>query len=177
MPHHRGLDGAAMQSVSPFLVREPRPGGARTVEVAGLDDQQAVLLPQPARRDVDRRQVAAMAVGDDEAPYAGGADRGAHLDHGFDEQLGRQAERAREPAMFPAGAHRLRGQRPGRKVRGKPAERLGQHAEAEHEVGRERQMGPVLLDRGHRQHDHRIAWGERRRLDRGQALPVADWIV
>ena len=118
MPHHRRLDGAAVQSVSPFLVREPRVGGARTVEVAGLDDQQIVFFPQPARRDVDGRQVAAVAVGDDQAPHAGGRDGGAGLDQGLDQQFGGQAERAREAAVLAAGADRLRRQRPGREVRG-----------------------------------------------------------
>ena len=96
--------------------------------------------------------------------HAGARDRRAELGPGFDQRCGRQRQRARRMQMLVRLADRLDRQDADVEVVGQDGDHLVQHALHDRRVGRDRQMRPVLLDRGDRQHGDRRLAGRSRRI-------------
>ena len=162
-----------VQPVAPLRRGQIHVVRAGEQEVVRLDHEQVLLLAQAERGRVERRPVAAMAVAEHQPPDAGARQRRAVRLHDRAQQRGIQADGAGEARVLAARPDRHGRQHPGREVVRQVLEGARQQAAADVQVGGEGQVRAVLLEGGQRQHDHRVALGQPRGLDRGQRLPVA----
>jgi hypothetical protein len=128
-----------------------------------MDGKHTVAHAQLPRREIDQRDVAAMAVDDDELLHAGATHALADLNEGAQRGFGRQRERARIGAMLVRCADRLH--------------RQDHHAGARQQRAHAREIGlrdvgidphgemrPVLLHRGDGKHRDAIGKLFRREL-------------
>jgi hypothetical protein len=144
MQHQRGLDLAAMDAVSRLMLADHALGIAEAAPLGG-DDGHLVTHPEFARDNAHDIDIAAMRVDDHHLAQTGfrhlGADRGPH----GNQQLGAERQRARTIDMLIGLADFLRRQNQNVEIVLSLPAQFRQHAVGNRDVGRHRQMRPVLL--------------------------------
>ncbi len=125
------------------------------------DHQHLVAHAELARDDVDHRHVAAVGVDQDELLDAGAVDAVADVEPELRRGLPGRRERAGRGDVLVRLADRLDRQEGDRQLLRQELDGAGDHALGDAGVGEDREMRPVLLDRGN---------GEDRDPARGVAL-------
>jgi hypothetical protein len=112
----------------------------------------AVAYAQLPRSQIDQRNVAAMAVDDDELGDAGAVHALADLDEGAQRRLRRERERSAKRAMFARRADLLHRQKRNRRLLRQQRAHSRQIGLRDEGVGAEGKMGPVLFDSRNGEH-------------------------
>ena len=148
--HQRGFGVAAVDAVGALLRRKESLRVAERVP-AGVHREHAAAdaqLPHDGGEDGD---IAAMRIDEYELPAAGPGDALADLGPGARDRLHGKGQRPRVLDVLVRLADRLKRQDKDRQVGGNARDRPGQIALVDEGVDADRQMRPVLLDRGDRQ--------------------------
>ena len=149
--HQRGLDIAAVNAV-PLLLAGKRVIRITEAVPADGDRQHAEPRAQVARHQLHRRDIAAVAGDQHELAHAGAREAFADLGPGSDRGRRRQGQRAGKGEMLDRNADALHRQEGHRQVSGEHIADARQIGFGDERIDAERQMRPVLLDRGKRQH-------------------------
>ena len=149
--HQRGLDVAGVDAV-PLLLSPERAVRIAEAMPADRHRQHAEPRAQIARHDFHGRDIAAVAGDQDQLAHAGARQALAELGPGRDRGRRRKRQRAGIGQMLGGDADPLHRQERHRQVFGQDFFDPRQIGFGDVGVDAERQMRPVLLDRGERQH-------------------------
>ncbi len=128
---------------------------------------------QPDRSQIDQAPLAAVRVENDELANAGASDVPADLEPGFEQGFRFERESARKVRMFRACAEIERRQEQGGDVVRHGGQRGPHNTLVDQRIRGERQMRPVLLDRGDGEYGHRSLRIEPGEIGRLEFLPIA----
>ena len=172
MQHQRRLDVARMDAdlvfqrrVHPRRHAEAPPGAVHHQHLAGD--------AQLARHHLEQRGIAAMRVDHHQLADAGAVHRLAELRPGGQRRLRGQRQRAGGAQVLVGLAHRLHRQHQRVDIVADQRHGRRHHVGRDGRVGRHRQMRPVLLDRGNRQHRDGARRVEAGKVGGGEVAPVA----
>ena len=172
MQHHRGLDIAAMDAVE-RLLRRRHPFRQSEARPRGCHHQHIVAHAQFARHDIDHRHVAAVRIDHNELFDASALDAVADLQPQLGRRFPARRHRARRRDVLVGFADRLNRQEGHRQIIGQKRDRPPDHAFGDAGVGVDRQVGPVLFDRRHRQHGDPAGGVVVREIAGGHLDPIA----
>ena len=155
MHDERGLAPAAVDAEAAFVgTVDPVAGGNRHVDEEGAKPVQTAKLPQ---RHLQQRHVAAVPVVEHERLRGGVGDRGADLAQGGEQGVGADPGGAGSPVVLVRLGVGQRGHPPDVQARlDGGIHHAGGHLVGHQQVGDERQVGAVMLDRADGQHDDRV---------------------
>src|SRR6266404_3016403 len=148
--HDRGLDRAAMDAVTQFLIGKQPLRRPEACPPRG-DREQAILGAQVLRDQAHRRAVAAMARDHHEFLEARARHALAERHPGLQRHFGRQRQRAGVIDVFGGNSDRLEGKERRRNCVGEKLAHPCQIGLRNQDVGAKRQMRAVLLGRRQRQ--------------------------
>ena len=149
--HQRGLDVAAMNAVLFLFSREHAVRITEAMPADG-DGEHAKPRAQVARHQFHGRDIAAVAGDQHELAHAGAREAFAKLGPGRDRGRRRKCQRARIGQMLGRNADALHRQKCHRQVFGQQVCDPRQIGFGDESIDAERQMRPVLLHGGERQH-------------------------